>query len=482
MKNKFSHLTIILGVLIVLFSLLVDAIGLGKSGIQAAQILGIQAGVIIVLCGVALIILQNKREPSPLPFWLNLRDKIYNLPTLFWVALGILPAFIPLLIIPMFFNSGHGIYYPVEYLQNINPIGNDFRILLDSASNWLINHQTTKHIFTPLTIFLFSPLLLLGYPYAYYFIATATLISYLILVFLAITMTGKGKHPVIVFLATISLFSYGLQFELERGQSHTIALMLCVLAVYIFHKQPHFRLFAYLLFCISVQIKFYPGLFIVMFVDDWRDWKNILIRFGAIGVVNFLALFLLGSSYFSAFYNHTTNGLAETVELMVGNHSIQSFVFVLPEVGVNLLSRDAMTWVKGNADFISTTLYVFFLICFLAVLIKAYVKNTAGINFDLLLVCVIGALIVPSINHDYSLPLLVAPFAMFLPDLNTQKYPWAKIITILLIVIVSFTYSLTLFPIEFKPVYLQNSFPLLFVILIIVTVLSIAQREQSTQA
>ena len=39
MKNKFSYLTIIAGVLVVLFSLLVDAIGLGKSGIQAAQIL-----------------------------------------------------------------------------------------------------------------------------------------------------------------------------------------------------------------------------------------------------------------------------------------------------------------------------------------------------------------------------------------------------------------------------------------------------------
>jgi len=364
----------------------------------------------------------------------------------------------------------------------MNPIGNDFRMLLDSAGNWLLNHQTTKYIFTPLVIFLFSPLLLLGYPNAYYFIATVTLISYLILVVLALAMGEKGKHPVIVFIATISLFSYGLQFELERGQSHTIALMLCVLAVYIFHKQPHLRLFAYLLFCISVQIKFYPGLFIVMFVDDWRDWKNILIRFGALGVVNILALFLLGTSYLSAFFYHTTNGLAETVELMVGNHSIQSFVFVLPEVGVNLLSRDAMTWVQSNADIISMTLYVCFLICFLAVLVKDYVKNTAGINFNLLFVCVLGSLIMPSINHDYSLPLLTVPFALFLPDLNTREYPWAKIITILLIVIVSSAYSLTLFPIEFKPVYLQNSFPLLFVILIIVTVLSIAQREQSTQA
>jgi hypothetical protein len=76
----------------------------------------------------------------------------------------------------------------------------------------------------------------------------------------------------------------------------------------------------------------------------------------------------------------------------------------------------------------------------------------------------------------------MAPFAMFIPDLNAQKYPWAKIITILLIVIVSFAYSLTLFPIEYKPVYLQNSFPLLFVILIIVTVLGIAQKEQPLQA
>jgi len=398
------------------------------------------------------------------------------------VALGVLPVFMPLLIIPMFFNSGHGIHYPVEYLQNLNPIGNDFRILLDSAKNWLLNYQTTEHMFTPFVIFLFSPLLLLGYPYAYYFIATATLVSYLILVFLAVAMTENWKHPVIVFIATVSLFSYGLQFELERGQSHTIALMLCVLAVYIFHKQPRFRLFAYLLFCISVQMKFYPGLFIVMFVDDWRDWKNNLIRFGALGLANILALFVLGFSYFSAFYDQTTNGLAGTVELMVGNHSIKSFVFVLPEIGVNLFNKDALIWIKGNAGFISAALYAVFLICFLAVLVNAYVKNIAGINFDLLLVCVIGALIVPSINHDYSLPLLMAPFAMFVSDLNAREYPWAKIITILVIIIVSFTYSLTLFPINHKPVYLQNSFPLLFIILIIVTALNIAQKGQSSQA
>ena len=170
-------------------------------------------------------------------------------------------------------------------------------------------------------------------------------------------------------------------------------------------------------------MKFYPGLFIVMFVDDWRDWKNNLIRFGALGLVNILALFVLGFSYFSAFYDQTTSGLAGTVELMVGNHSIKSFVFVLPEIGVNLFNKDALIWIKGNAGFISAALYAVFLICFLAVLVNAYVKNIAGINFDLLLVCVIGALIVPSINHDYSLPLLMAPFAMFVSDLNAREYP-----------------------------------------------------------
>lgn len=480
MKNSFPHLVIIFGILIGLFSAFADALGLGKSGFQAAQIFGLEIGIATILLGVALKIRQKKMEGDPVPFWLNLRTGIYNLPALFWVVIGILPALIPFLVAPMFFNSNLQIYYPERYLPKIIPIGHDFLLLMDAAQTWIDVKQTTQFIFTPLTIILFSPLQLLSYPQSYHAIVLATLVSYLVLCLIAILISDSRNHSSITLIAAISIFSYGMQFELERGQTYTIALMLCVWAVYIFHKQPQFRLFAYLLFCISVQIKFYPALFVILFVDDWRDWKSNLIRFGTLGLVNFLAFFLLGFSYFTSFYNHIINTM-QGGQAGVTNHSISSFCILLKTSGMGLFNGSALNWIKGHVGFIQIMLYIYFFICFMSVLINAYRKNRGGINPDLLLVCVIGGIVLPSISQDYTLPLLTVPFAISLSDWHRRNYAWPKIITITLMIAATFAYSLTLLPHNFKPIYFKNSFPMLLVILTITTLQNLAQKKQDKQ-
>jgi hypothetical protein len=479
-KNIFPYVIIIFGILVALFSFLVDVLGWGKSGFQVAQILMLESGVVIILLGVALIIYNKQREEHPVPFWLSLRDRIYNLPSLFWVTLGVLPASIAFLITPMFFDPILRIRYPEGYLPKLVPIGNDILLTLGAIKIWLETGQTNQFVFTPLAIFFFSPLFLLSFPQSYYVVVIVTLVSYLILSGIAILISDSRNHAVIAFIAVISIFSYGMQFELERGQSHTIALMLSVLAVYIFHKQPRFRLFAYLLFCLSVQLKFYPALFIVLFVDDWRDWKDNLIRFGSLGLANFLAFFLLGFSYFSSFYTNMIYGLQDG-EISMGNHSIKSFVAMLQiSRGLGLFDGSALNWIYAHFTIIQNALYLIFLICFLTVLVNAYLKNTRGINPDLLLVCVIGGLVIPSVNHDYTLPLLTIPFALSLSDWHTRDYPWPKYITIELTIAASFIYSLTLFSIVYKPIYLQNSLPMIFVILILVTLFNVAQKKTST--
>ena len=480
-KNIFSYALIIFGILAALFSLLADVLGLGRSGINAAQVFVAEIGVIIALLGVASAIFQRERGPLGPSFWLELRDRMYNLPSLVWVVIGFLPAFLLSFIAPMFFAPNHEFQYAQGYLPNMDPVGNDFGLILNAARSWLQTGRTTPFVFTPLINILFAPLLLLGYPGSYYVITLATLGSYVILCLLAILMSSGRNHLVIVFIAAISIFSYGMQFELERGQSHTIALMFGVLAVYVFHKHPHFRVFAYLLFCISVQLKFYPALLVVMFVDDWRDWKNNLKRFSALGLANILLLFVLGFSYFSAFFDHMTGVLAK-IDGWNGNHSISSFVFVLQDSGIGLFTGIPLEWIRTNTALISNLLYLYFFVCLLTVLINAYLKNTTGVNADLLLVCVIGGLTLPSANHDYSLPLLTAPFAMSISNWHTRDYRWAAIITILLTIIASFTYALTLFPFIYRPVYFQNSFSMLFIILTIVTLLNVAQkRKEITQ-
>ena len=51
----------------------------------------------------------------------------------------------------------------------------------------------------------------------------------------------------------------------------------------------------------------------------------------------------------------------------------------------------------------------YFILCFIIVLVNAYRRNIRGINSLLVMACVLGGLLIPSINHDYTLPLLTAP-------------------------------------------------------------------------
>ncbi len=464
MNKKIPSTLILLGVLIALFFLFADALGIGKAGIQAAQIFGVEIGVLIVLAGLALNTLQKKNEFPLKTFWLNLRDGFQNLPALTWVIVGALLAFVLFFIVPSFFDPSFRIQYPAEYIRQLVPIGFDFQTTLRAVEVWLKDRQVTPYVFTPLEHLLLAPVLLLKYPTSYHFIVFVTLSAYLTLSLVAALISADENKNTTIFIAAVSIFSYGFVFELERGQTHTLALALCVLAIYIFHYHRDFRFLAYLLFCVSVQIKLYPALFVILFVDDWRDWKNTLTRFVSLGLANFLLLFLFGFSFFSAFYDSTINSV-QSGEPAIVNHSIQSFVYMLSSSEWNLFNGATALWIERNGALLRNLLYAYFLVCFLIVLVNAWIKNKRGFNADLLLVCVVGSLVLPSINHDYSLPLLMAPTALSIASWHTRDFPSPKALTIILTTLVSFAYFATLFPPLFRPLYLQNSLPMIFVIL-----------------
>jgi len=476
-KNIFSFLMIIAGFFVALFSILLDAFGLGKEGIQSAQLFGVQTGIVISLFGIFVNILQRKNETTFSSFWSMIKGRISQFSGLPWVVLGMLPSFVAFLVVPVFFSPGQHFIYITDYLKRIYPLGNDLRLTLDAVQVWVQTRQTTDFIFTPLANFLFSPLLLLGYPRSFYFILFVTLTSYLGLSILAVLMSNRKNRSLVVFIATVTVFSYGLQFELERGQSHTIALMLGVLAIYIFHKYRDYRFFAYLFFSISIQLKFYPALLIVMFVDDWHDWKNTIQRFISLGLANILLLFIYGVAYFSAFYQHMIHSTQSTIEMIPENHSIRAFIFFLFNPEYNLFRANTLRWIEQHAGFIENVFVIYFFTCFAIVLINIYLRNEKGFNADLLMVCVIGGIVLPSVSHDYSLPLLMAPFTMVLADWYKPDYGRAGPMTILVTIIVSFAYSLTLFPIALRPLFLQSSLPMIFVILTGVTLMSIVRRD-----
>ena len=468
MKKTFPSLLILFGVLLALFFLLADVIGPGKAGIQAAQILGMEIGVLFVVAGAVFNTLQKRSEFTFGMFWSSLQKALGDLPALIWVMLGALPAFILFFIVPAFFDPTLRIQYPVDYIRQIVPIGIDFQSMLSAVDIWLKGGQNTQVVFAPLVNVLFAPLLLIKYPASYCILTFITLASYLALSLLAALMIDGRNKPLIAFIAAISILSYGLMFELERGQTYTLSFALCLLAIYLFHWQRDLRWLAYLLFCISVQMKFYPALFVLLLVDDWRDWKNILLRFAGLGLANFLLLFIFGIPYFSAFLTHVTSSV-QSGEVAVANHSIQSFVSMLSSSEWDLFRGESALWMEQNSGLLSSLLYIYFFVCFAVVLVGAWVRNRPGFDPDLLMVCVVGSLVLPSVNHDYTLPLLTAPFALAVAGWHVHDHSAPKTLTIILTLAASFAYSVVLIPHVFKPLYLGNSLPMLFIILTVVT-------------
>jgi len=376
-----------------------------------------------------------------------------------WVVLGFLIAYIAFFIFPTFLNAEGRFHYSTGYLPPREHIGFDTRITLDHIRVWFEGEREAKYIFPALTTILFTPLLLLRYPVNFYVVTTLTFTSYLILnLFLPLWIRKMEDRLLIFFVFAVSIFSYGLQFELETGQFYTVTMMLVVAAVYIFHKYPSYRIFAYILFSIAIQLKLFPAIFVVMFVDDWRDWKGIIRRFAALGIANFALLFLLGYSYFSLFFSLLVDN-GSTSELTY-NHSIYAFV-------TNLAS--APSWLESF-------LYLYFFVCFFIVLGQAYFQNEKGINANLLMTCLIGGLMLPAISHDYNLPLLAAPFVLVMSAQDIRDALWAKVLSIVLFTSASFAYSATLFPSNARPAALENSFPFLFLILTVVVVLGFMQK------
>jgi hypothetical protein len=479
MRNKLPILIIVSGVILAAVASLADLIGLGsKGGVPAVQILAAEIGLGMVLFGLWLSVREKGKETE----WaVERRDRIERIlsqPVHTWVILGFLTAYTLFFILPTFLNASNQFRYPSEFFIEREHIGFDARLTLEHVRVWFTGERPAKYIFPPLTTILFAPLLLLDYPQYYYVITALTLLSTLVLnLLLPLKMTRVQDHLLVYFIFGISIFSHGLQFELETGQFYSIAMMTSLAAIYLFHRQPAYRFFAYVLFCISVQLKVIPAIFILMFVDDWRDWKSNLRRIAALGLANFLLLFLLGGSYFEAFITHLADGGA-THELEY-NHSIYAFVTDLSSTGYGIVQGSSLGWIQMNSSPITAGLGILLLLCLGLLVFQAYRKNVRGFNAPLFMVCTIGALMLPSISHDYKLPMLSAPFVLGMANIKLPDCRWRRIATILLIVLASLIYSATLVPWNARPACLHNAFPLLLGLLIIISFMAFIQKEEN---
>jgi predicted branched-subunit amino acid permease len=180
----------------------------------------------------------------------------------------------------------------------------------------------------------------------------------------------------------------------------------------------------------------------------------------------------LGYSIFTEFIQATIDRINQPGALTwIGNHSIKAFVFNLAKDGYGLLSENSLLWIRQYSHTLEILLLGFVALCFVSILMNTIRRNERGLNVYLLMACTIGAMVIPAESNDYKLAILAGPMSILFcsltyPTKNSQK-AWFCLLAFL----ASFAYSCTLFPFKYRPEFLANSFPMLIVILITMTIL-----------
>lgn len=409
-------------------------------------------------------------------------EKMAVLPLLPWILAGFAASYLLFYLLPVFLNPQHTMLF-AKYLPATKGIGADLGGTLSYSRSWLIAHHTPyigANQKPPLTALLFSPLLFMPSQDAYLIVTACTLAGYAIcsLWFPTLASSPRSISPILLLTALTGLLSYGFQWELERGQFDIIAMTLALGAIGLFHTQPRFRWASYVLITLSIQLKVYPAIFIIALVDDWRNWKKELLRLLGVLALNFACLFALGPQVFQDFAT-MIRGFIVSFDSFVGDHSASTFAFNL----------------TAHPRYLELAIFALFGGCLLYAFWESHARQRPGLDPYLLLTCCIGALIIPSISNDYTLPILVPFITVFFQSLALAgKGKMRRALGVLLLTLMSFAYSSMLFSYATKSslplaggrltaFLLGNNFVPLLVVLLAATALTalgLARREKAS--
>jgi hypothetical protein len=408
-------------------------------------------------------------------------------------ALGYLFCFVR----PVFLNPAQEMAFP-RYIPAVKPIGSDLLLAYDFSKSWITGTtpEIPSLVYPPLERVLRLPLLVFPFRGAFVIQTLITLIAFMSVVLLLPKRFSKSPDwPALSGLFLAGLFSYGMQFEIERGQSNVVAMALVAWALVLFHygKGLSARVLAYLFFSCAIQLKMFPAVFVIGFTRDARDWRRNLLRWGLLGVTNLVGLFALGLGAFQVFWettitasggsavlcNHSIPGLSGMIKKMVDGYQPRYYSneIVSAAASFKSLIPDAL---EQNFSKIVTITCLFILMgCFLIVLLLVYRRNDRSSFKYVMILCSLTALLAPSVSMDYKLTILVMAFAFFVsesrPIILAEK---RGMLCAGLFLAVCLLLTLTLFPPELRP-YLSSATPLLLTMAVLFTVL-MALDKQST--
>lgn len=397
--------------------------------------------------------------------------------TTFWFLLTFLIIFLVLFIRPVFLKNT-SMQFP-HYIPAEETIGWDFQDRLEFSKALFIEKKSPylpSNYYPPFEAIFFAPFIYLDYFTAYKIMTIINVLcfSFITIVIPILLSTDKRITPIHMSIIIASFFSYGFQFEIERGQFNVIAMFFALMSVYLFYFHKRKRFLAYVLLTVAIQLKVYPLIFALMFVEDWKDWKKVISQIGTIVIINLSTLFLLGPSIFNDFFNSITKNVALPAK-SGANMSIQSFSGKL-----------SIVYPRLNEQFVFITLFAIICLCILVVFFTKS-QDKKVVNSDLLLACTIGAMLIPSVSWDFKLSIL-PPAAIYYINCHTDILDRESSIKVKarntgLFLLFSGLFLWTFFSTytnKPKILLLQSNFPPLFVLLLIVTIISVITSKKAS--
>ena len=398
-----------------------------------------------------------------------------------WICLvGYIIVYTTAFIYPTFLGS--------ENTTDFNPYkqsgpyikGADLRLMLGYCKSVFVEGKTPyvgTNPYPPFSFIFFAPFLLFDFITAYRIVTVISLASYIVTTVVVPTLIYKNFRvhiPFTILFFVTGLHSYGFQFELAMGQFNIIAFTFCLLGVYLYHRDKKYEILACVLFSVSIQLKLYPAIFLILFFGDCSNWKLKLKNILFILILNLILFFILGYETFCDFILTTKNNMSNPVVFGTLNHSIRSFLICLTLAEGKFGLPWLLSAMLPYKWFLEILLFLFVCFCLLVIILRSLKQSkqfSSDINPFLLLGCTIAGLVIPSISNDYTLPILASSMTIFVSGISFRWYNEKKTLIGGVILIASMAYFMTLFPWFIKPVILMNNMPMLIVILAAATVL-----------
>jgi len=343
---------------------------------------------------------------------MNYKNEKINQNQIFILALiGYLLSYIFLYIRYTYFAGANSMRFPVDMLT-MTPPCNDLYVSAKYAIQTLHAGKIVgvPFVYSPLFVLIYSPLSFFDFNTLRWLSFLTIIISYVLIgfIFPKFWKCNLLESPTALLILITGFTSYGMRFELERGQWNIQTLLLCMLGLALKDSKNNIIIFiSYLLFSISVHLKLYPLLFIIGYITPSDGWIKNSKRLIYIGIINILLLFCLGFSFLKE-YLYTLTQYAANPSIWIANISLYSYI--------KLISN--YTSIDINTLKILSNIYI---IIYFASIIMALYKGMRGDNGILLFQIAIGATLFPTVSFDYKISIITLCAAHFFSTYKFNK-------------------------------------------------------------